>query len=74
MTAQPVRLKARLEWNRGLEFDAIPWDGVLSMSEGRAWYACPICGIGVTGPLALKGSGQAVMVHKECIDESMEKQ
>lgn len=68
----PVKIKARLEWNKGREFDAIPWDGVLSMANGRGWYACPICGIGITGPLALEGSGDAVMVHKECLEFAKE--
>lgn len=66
---KPVQLTTRVSWNPGVKFDAIPWDGIMSMADGRAWYACPICEGGITGPLALNGP---VMVHQECIDAEMQ--
>ena len=47
----------------GIPFKAIPWDGILSMANGRGWYACPMCGLSVSGPL-----GENVMVHQECYE------
>lgn len=48
----------------GIEADYVPWDGVLSMSDGRCWHSCPVCGIGVSSFI-----GGPYMAHKGCLDQ-----
>ena len=66
--AASVRLVSRTNTSKRVEFDAIPWDGLMSMADGRMWYACPICSGALTGPM----DGGPVMVHKECIELAKE--
>ena len=40
----------------------VPWDNILSMADGRGWYACPVCGGGISGPL-----NGPLMAHEECL-------
>ena len=49
----------------------IAWDGSFSMGEGRAIYACPVCGSIVGGPLVLAGEDKPIMVHAECVEGPM---
>ena len=49
-------------------FKAIPWDGVLSESNPRAWYSCPLCGLAIIGSLVGVSDQTPIMVHKECYE------